>query len=163
MHAEAMDFCRSVLAMMRPPRLVCELGSRNINGSVRDLLPDVALYVGVDCVAGPGVDVVADASVWRPGSWVQFDLVVCTEVLEHTPTAAAICFNAFHLLRPGGVFLVTAAGPDRPPHSCTGGVIVGDEFYRNVRAEDLREWLWPFPLVAVRERDRQDVYGWAME
>ena len=66
---------------------VLEVGSRNVNGSVRDILaPLVSRYVGCDLEAGDGVDVVADATrltdVFPPES---FDVVISTEMLEHVP------------------------------------------------------------------------------
>lgn len=111
----------------------CELGSRDVNGSVRDLFPGWA-FVGVDVTPGPGVDVVADAATWD-GDGRRFDLVLCCEVLEHDPAGwRRIVANAHRLLQPGGWFVVTAAGPGRVPHACDGDPI-GDpprEPYANV-------------------------------
>lgn len=160
MHPEAYEFVReAVAALPRHPRRVCELGSLNVNGSIRGLFPEAALYVGVDLAAGPGVDVVADAADWSPPDWLRFDCVVSTEALEHTPRAADICANALRLLEPGGVLIVTAAGVGREPHTC-GGAPLGDsgEFYRNVVAADLVTWLSGFAGMTVRRRGH-DIYA----
>ena len=57
---------------------VLEIGSYDVNGSIRSLF-DTEHYVGVDLVAGPGVDVVADGqSVDYPDA--TFDVVLSCEV-----------------------------------------------------------------------------------
>lgn len=111
-----------------------ELGAYNVNGSVRDLFPSVTQWTGVDVRPGPGVDVVLPAEEYRAD--VPVDLVVCTEVLEHTPNWREIVQNAYFMLRPRGVFIVTAASTGRTPHGCNGGD-VGSEYYANIAADDL--------------------------
>lgn len=46
----------------RPLRLA-EIGSQDVNGSLRQVCPPHIEYLGLDFVAGPGVDVVLDAPV----------------------------------------------------------------------------------------------------
>ena len=120
---------------------VLEFGSRNVNGTLRDVVA-ASHYVGVDISDGPGVDIVADAAtVLVPGS---FDLVLCAEVFEHATDeqCAGMCANAFRHLAEGGMFLATMAGERRAPHSAVdGGPLRHGEFYRNVSATLLREWL----------------------
>lgn len=109
---------------------VIEYGSQDMNGSVRDLF-DGSNYVGVDIAAGEGVDVVADAAVWVPDDPV--DLILCLEVFEHTHKWPQIVFNAYQSLNPGGMFIATAAGPGRLPHSGRkAGPIESDEWYENI-------------------------------
>ncbi len=164
MHVEAYRYVQRVVrSLSAPPRRVVELGSYNLNGSVRDLFPGAA-YVGVDQRPGPGVDIVADAAEWGEDS--RFDCVVCTEVLEHTPTGIEICSNALWLLAPGGVFIVTAAAPPRPPHSGVDGQprLLPGEFYRNVSKADLQFWLYPFAFVLVDDGENPgDVYATAFK
>lgn len=164
MHQEAMTFLKNCAAVLQRPSRVCELGSRDVNGSPREVFQDFRnLYVGVDLRPGPGVDVVADASDWNLGASILFDLVVCTECLEHAPNAALICDNAFRLLRSGGVFLVTAAGVKRAPHSVNGDELPEGEFYRNVSEADLSIWLKDFAVVLIQERDGIDIYALAVK
>jgi len=154
-HESAYKFVARAV-MQLPPRLrVLELGSRVVrgpwpySGPVRPLF-DGAEYVGLDAMPGEGVDEVGDAERWGPTPFRRFDTVVCTEVLEHAPGAAAICANAHRLLEPGGVLILTAAGVGRAPHSSTdGGALRAGEFYRNVAEEELRGWLAPFGLALV--------------
>lgn len=136
-----------------------ELGSRNVNGSVRPLFAG-AEYVGIDWTGGDGVDVVADAGAWRP-EVANFDCVVSTECLEHAPDGAAICRTAFESLVAGGIFILTAAGPNREPHG-VNGTPVGGEFYANVYPEDLTCWLAPFGLSRI-EVVGEDIYATAVK
>jgi SAM-dependent methyltransferase len=159
MHAEAMDFLKRAVRLIHPaPRLVCELGSCDVNGSARRLFPD-AVYIGVDSRPGKGVDAVGDAADWNLGS-VLFDCVVSTETLEHTPRAAEICANAHRLLKPGGTLLMTMAGVGRYAHTSDGVPWrEGDGHYRGIAEADLRRWLANFPLVLIQTRYvDQDVY-----
>lgn len=140
MHAEAFAFVERSLSSIRPRGRVVELGSRNINGSIRPWFASAASYTGVDMVAGPGVDVVADAVTFEPDQ--PPDVVLCLEVLEHSPEAAAIVANAARILKSGGWFLVTCATDPRAPHSAVdGGALHPSEYYRNVPPGDLYAWV----------------------
>lgn len=131
----------------RPPGLVIDLGGRDVNGSPRDLFGEP--YRAVDQWAGPGVDVVADAASYE--STEPAACVICSETLEHAWDAPEIVANAYRLLQPGGVLLVTAAGTDRPPHSAVDGkALRAGEFYRGIAESDLRRWLVPFTTVTIR-------------
>jgi len=152
MHAAAFAFVESV-AHDRPPGLVVELGGFNINGSIRKLFTEP--YISTDVRPGRGVDVVADGATYVPPSPPA--CVVCCEVLEHTAQAEAICRNAYRMLQAGGVFIVTAAGVGRAPHSATdapvtmidGMVILDREYYATVTEGVLRQWLDDFADVRV--------------
>lgn len=119
---------------------VLELGGRNVNGTTRPLFPSASRYVSVDINAGPDVDVVADAAEVDLGE--QFDVVVSTELMEHTPRGAEIVANAAAHLVPGGMFVATMAGPGRAEHGAGGEPSPPPgEFYRNVSPDELTEWL----------------------
>jgi SAM-dependent methyltransferase len=135
MHQEAYEFVRASLSRLK----VADLGGRDVNGSCRDLFPGWE-YVAVDERPGPGVDVVADATTWD-GEGKRFDVVVSTETLEHCRDWWGIVTNAFDLLKPGGLFVVTAAGPGREPHGCDGGPKAAGEWYLNVESLELRDAL----------------------
>lgn len=169
MHAEAMAFVRDVVSRpdvkaMARRGWVLEFGSLNINGSVRDCFPR-AKYLGVDRVPGPDVDVVADAACYR--SMTRYDVVVCCEVLEHTPQINGVCRSAAFNLKSRGFFIVTCAGPGRPPHSAVdGGTVRVDEYYANVDPAELRAACENAGLVVLRcehHPDRGDVYVLAVK
>lgn len=132
MHAEAYAYVAKFST--EQPISVVEVGSKNVNYTVRPLFPN-ADYWGIDAQPGPCVDEVADGATWRPLSRV--DLVVCCEVFEHTPNWEAIVANCFEMLRPGGSAVFTCAGPGRPEH----GVNIDDPdergYYGNVSAPAL--------------------------
>lgn len=113
---------------------VLEIGSRDINGTVRELFPNAVRYVGVDIADGIGVNIVADAAELCLDE--MFDVAVSTEVLEHAERWRDIVQRMAAHLVPGGHLILTAAGPGRAPHSATGGP-VGDEYYANVSVGDL--------------------------
>src|SRR3546814_16955389 len=56
---------------------VLDLGGRDINGGIRDLIPN-ANWTGVDITEGPGVELVHDCTRPRPGDHHKFDVVICT-------------------------------------------------------------------------------------
>ena len=126
---------------------VLDIGGRNVNGTVRDLFPN-ADYTAMDIRPGEGVDIVADAATWMPER--QFDLIVCTEVFEHTSDWPAILATAYAACRPGGRLVLTMAGPGRPEHSAIdGGPLRPGEHYGPVAPEDL--------AAALGDRGWQDV------
>jgi SAM-dependent methyltransferase len=163
MHAGAYHFVEYMARCLPPRAAVIELGGRDVNGSVRSLFGRCE-YVGVDAEPGPGVDFVGNAATWKPDPLRTFDTVICTEVLEHTSVADRICANAFELLEPGGVFIVTAASIGRVPHSAIdGGTLRHGEFYRNVSPFLLRKWLESFHCVLVDTGNVTDVYALAIK
>lgn len=122
------------------PVLVLDIGGRDINGSPRDLFPR-AEWVVLDATPGDRVQIVADAATWEPDR--EYDMVVCAEVFEHTPVWRQICSTAFEALIPGGVLIVTAAGPGRQPHSAVDGgpALRPGEWYANVSTAALKDAL----------------------
>lgn len=63
-----------------------EVGSYNVNGSVRDLF--TGPYFGVDMRPGPGVDLDCDCEdltgPWPPGgNWNPWSVAISTDTLEH--------------------------------------------------------------------------------
>lgn len=136
MHDAAHSFIARQVAARAPFVSALEIGSRNINGGVRDLLANDCVYEGVDLTPGEGVDFVCDATVWLPKG--PYDLVLCCEVFEHCADWPAIVANSFSVLMPKGVAMFTMAGPGRAPHSAVdGGPLRGAEFYANVQPSDL--------------------------
>ena len=139
MHADARRFVAVTVANLPARKSVYEIGSLNINGSVRDLFVGADNYHGIDMVAGSGVDAVADGATYVPP--IMPDTVVCCEVLEHTSVAGQIVARVASILQDGGVSIWTMAGPGRAPHSAVdGGRLRDGEFYRNVSPELFEQW-----------------------
>lgn len=122
---------------------VLEIGGRNVNGGVRDLIVYGDWHT-IDIVAGPDVDEVADATTWQPKR--SYDLILCLEVFEHTPKWSDILGTISRSTHDKSTIIITAACPPRIPHGASGehGVPNG-EYYGNVDVDafitQLR-WFW---------------------
>jgi SAM-dependent methyltransferase len=93
---------------------VLEVGSYNVNGTVRDVLP---ITVGIDFRDGPGVDDVVNASnlIAHFGE-ENFDGVVSCDALEHIEDWHAALTNMWGVLVEGGPLLLTMANPKKWRH-----------------------------------------------
>jgi SAM-dependent methyltransferase len=119
-HASVLAFAERVL---RPDdirgRDVLEVGSYNVNGSVRAHVEAMVptSYLGIDQQPGPGVDRVVPADdllrTFGPESW---DVVICTEVLEHVLDWRTVAKNLQGVLRFGGLLLITTRSKGFPYH-----------------------------------------------
>ncbi|MEU1787126.1 class I SAM-dependent methyltransferase [Streptomyces sparsogenes] len=169
MHPEARDGLARMLKdsglALGAPWRVLDLGGRDINGSVRDLLPH-ATWTGLDVEPGPGVDLVHDATRPWPIGWDRYDIVVCTEVMEHVQLWRCILQTASEALRPGGpqALFVTCASDGRHPHGASGAASPAPgEWYRNVSPQPLLdelEHLFREATVTYNPRPG-DAYAWA--
>lgn len=165
MHTAAFRFVERVVA----DRLgvfseVVEIGSRNINGSVRQLFAASASYLATDITGGIGVDQIVDASDASALPAGSCDTVVCCEVLEHTPVAPIIR-SAATWLRPGGFLIATMATTGRVLHSAIdGGTLRAGEHYHNVTAEEMITALDAaglLPIIVETNEATADLYVFA--
>ena len=86
----------------RPIRLI-EIGSQNLNGSLREVCPPAVDYTGVDFAAGAGVDVVLDDAYSLPFADQAFDMVVSSSCFEHAQMFWLTFLEALGVLRPRGL------------------------------------------------------------
>jgi hypothetical protein len=140
MHEQAMAWIAQHAT--EEPVSVLDLGGRDINGNPRHLFPNAAVYTCLDLRPGDGVDIVADAAHWDPDGR-RWDVVVAAEIFEHTSSWPAICRTALKACSRGGRFIVTTAGPGRPPHSAIDGLfrLLPGEHYANVPGPELERVL----------------------
>ena len=94
---------------------VLEVGSLIINGTVRDFFQDCD-YTGIDLSAGHGVDQIANVNDFIPAN---YDVVISTEMFEHDKDWQKSLLTMYNKVKPGGMLLVTCAGPTRPEHGTT--------------------------------------------
>lgn len=109
MHESVLSWSAAMVAKYDLAALnTLEVGSLNVNGSVRGFF--TGPYLGVDQVAGPGVDRIFDAE-HLPSLWSGFfDVVVSTELLEHCERFWLALAEMGRVLKPGGWLLLTARG-----------------------------------------------------
>ena len=135
MHEGARAFIERKVEELGPFNTVLEIGSRYINGSVKEFFAG-SDYFGIDKTGGQGVDYVVDALNWQTA--VRFDCIVCCEVFEHEPSWPLLVGKIASWLAPEGVALLTMAGPGREPHSAIdGSSLRAGEPYENVTPDDL--------------------------
>jgi SAM-dependent methyltransferase len=72
-----------------------------------EILASGAALSTCDLNPGPGVDVVADISE-MPFESDRFDVVLCTQVLEHVKKPAVVVAEIFRVVKPGGAAIFTA-------------------------------------------------------
>lgn len=136
MHGEVLEWLAAKAEEYGPFERVLEFGSRNLNGSAREVIPHKSWF-GIDVSAGEGVDLVANAThaVVDVGTW---DLGVCTNVFEHDPTWAHILRNLISHVKSGGYLFLQCPGPGFQPHSARDvGPLQEDEYYANVSALEI--------------------------
>jgi len=103
MRQEVFDWVQGIVAEYAPAGPVLEVGSYDVNGTVRPLLPKQG-YVGVDLQVGPGVDVIVDACTM---DLTGFNTVVCTEALEHIRKPWLAVERMYAALNAGGLVIIT--------------------------------------------------------
>lgn len=149
---------------------VIEIGSLNINGTVRDFFTH-ANYVGFDVGAGPCVDyAIPGQDVKYPDD--SFDVAITTECFEHASEWRDIWRNMIRMLKPGGLLVMTCAGIGRPEHGTRRSdigsspltVARGSDYYQNLSPEDFTDDLRKGLGVRFYENTvNLDLYAWGIK
>lgn len=120
---------------------VIEMGSLNINGTVRDFYDNPTRYIGVDLDNGPGVDLVSESqNVDFPDE--TFDVAVSAECFEHNPYWLETFVNMHRLAKSFVIF--TCASDGRPEHGTTrtapdcSPFTLEWNYYKNLNEKDFK-------------------------
>jgi SAM-dependent methyltransferase len=101
------------------PSKILEIGSLNVNGSLRANILKLkpVSYTGVDIVPGKDVDLICNVTnllkTFRENS---FEIVLATELLEHVFSWKSAVSNIKALCKPNGYILITTRSPGFPYH-----------------------------------------------
>ena len=137
---------------------VLEVGSLDINGSVRQFFTDCD-YIGIDVGEGKGVDIVCSGHEYdAPDN--TFDTTISCECFEHNPYWLETFKNMIRMTKSGGVVIMTCATDGRKEHGTTRTtpadspltVGIGWDYYKNLNmghftsqmdlGEYFKTWLW---------------------
>ena len=117
-HPEQLAFFELIVKSLNPNgRLgkVIEMGSYDVNGTIRAVVGLCEEYVGVDLTEGPGVSVVEYGHKVDISDGY-FDLSLSSECFEHDPYWKLTFLNMIRLTKPNGVVAFTCASNGRPEH-----------------------------------------------
>lgn len=125
---------------------VLEIGSYDVNGTVRDIVGTCEYYLGVDLIDGPGVDQVGFGHE-LDFDGESFDLTISAECFEHDFYWTKTFLNMIRLTKSSGIVAFTCASLGRPEHGTLrsdpslspGTQSMNLDYYRNLTEKDFRE------------------------
>jgi SAM-dependent methyltransferase len=106
MHDTAMEIAKKffdVYAKTKVGAVIVDIGSLDVNGSLRAVAPVDCKYVGLDFATGKGVDVVITDPYSMPLEDNYADMVVCSSVFEHSEFFWLLFNEIQRILKPDGV------------------------------------------------------------
>jgi SAM-dependent methyltransferase len=107
MHPTAMDNAAKFYQTYLPTgagKVIVEIGSQDVNGSIRSVAPSDAKYIGVDFAAGKGVDIIIDDPYSLPFENESVDICTSSSVFEHSEMFWLLFLEILRILKPGGLF-----------------------------------------------------------
>jgi SAM-dependent methyltransferase len=84
---------------------IADVGSYDVNGTLREHLNPEWDYTGIDIADGPNVDVVVPAHGWQIPA-ASFDVVISSQCLEHVPAPWLWIRDVARILKPNGLLYV---------------------------------------------------------
>jgi SAM-dependent methyltransferase len=87
---------------------ILDVGSMDINGSLRDFRPEGSNYVGIDLATGSGVDIVVRTIAELPFAGEAFDVIVSTSCFEHDMMFWLTFLEMCRVLMTGGYIYLNA-------------------------------------------------------
>jgi ubiquinone/menaquinone biosynthesis C-methylase UbiE len=102
----AKDFYAKFAGEFVEPTIV-EIGSQNVNGSIREVAPP-SKYVGLDFQEAKGVDIVLQDAYSFPLPDNYADIVVTSSCFEHSEMFWLTFLEGVRILKPKGLFYINA-------------------------------------------------------
>ena len=135
-------FIKQVLPEYFDSKKVLEIGSLNINGSVRQFYSGCE-YTGIDVAAGLDVDIVSNGEDFYEKAGV-YDVIISCECMEHNPMYKKTWLNMIRMLKEDGLLIMTCATFGRPQHGTSLNEPVsspltlqlGQDYYKNLVKSD---------------------------
>jgi len=178
-----LDFgARNLPAVEVKGKHIIEVGAADVNGSLKNHIMTLqpASYLGVDINPGPNVDQIIDATdLASTFGRESFDLLICTEVLEHIHNWKAAVSNFKQILKPGGILVLSTRSIGFGKHNFPDDywrfedsdiAFIFSDFYTNVIEKDslapgvfikttkpinfMELDLSEYPVYSIRERTR---------
>jgi SAM-dependent methyltransferase/predicted O-methyltransferase YrrM len=116
-HPEQLDyikFLKEKFPEFFKEKKVLEIGSLNINGSIRDFFENCD-YIGLDLEPGKDVDIICEGQNYDAND-ESFDVVSSTECFEHNPYWKETFLNMIRMCKSDGLVFFTCATDGREEH-----------------------------------------------
>lgn len=144
-HWEQRDFVEKIrkgLPQYFSQSKVLEVGSLNINGTIRDFFIDCK-YIGIDVSPGLGVDVICEGQNYNAPDDT-YDVVCSAECFEHNPYWFETFQNMIRLCKDDGLVFFTCATDGREEHGTSRTtpsdspltIELGWNYYMNLNEKD---------------------------
>lgn len=151
-HVSVLDFfIRNVQKEEFENKRILEIGSRNVNGSVRPFIERFLKpkeYIGIDIIKGEYVDIVIPAEKLEDHFGKEsFDVILSTEVLEHVRDWRLVINNMKSVLKRGGFLYITTRSRGFPLHDFPND-------YWRYEIEDFKYIFSDFDII-VLEKDKE--------
>ena len=123
---------------------VLEIGALNVNGTVRIFFENCD-YTGIDIGPGPCVDVICKGEDFTSPSGT-YDVVISTEVFEHTAKWDLIFLNMLRMVKSDGMVIFSCAALGRSQHGtrlsdsfAAPHVAETTDYYKNLTAQNFTD------------------------
>lgn len=119
---------------------VLEIGSYDVNGSVKQQFNFTRKYIGIDLTSGPNVDVVLDGSQVDELNQ-NFDMILSFECFEHAKNWKTIFKKIYSILNTNSFVVLSMASTGRVEHGTSRSGQwqspgTSDEYYKNLTKKD---------------------------
>ena len=147
-HPEQLEFIQSVKKVFESnfsTAKVLEIGSLNINGSIRQFF-DGCDYIGIDVGGGRDVDIVCGGHEYAAPK-ESYDTIISCECFEHNPYWMETFINMHRMCKVGGLMIMTCATTGRAEHGTTrttpldSPLTLDWNYYKNLTENDFTKRL----------------------